>query len=65
MTYLIDINEEQRLALLTLVKRECPVEGGHPLEYWVEMLDGIPQVEADNGSDVFGRKRPMIHGFCL
>jgi hypothetical protein len=52
------IDEEQRLALLTLVKRECPDCGNHhPLEFWVEMLEELPILEA---------KQPnLVNGFCL
>ena len=68
MSYLININDEQRLALaqvLSLHKDEFerPQNGeDHPLKYWISMLKELPQVEPTYGTDKFPT---MIHGFCL
>jgi hypothetical protein len=59
--YVIMINEEQRQALLTLCKRECP-DDDHPLCFWVEMLEGLP---IDETGECSADGAPMIHGFCL
>jgi len=60
ISYEIMINEEQRQALLILIKRECPDEvpdDGHPLAYWVDMLETLPAEEVANPK--------VTHGFCL
>jgi len=59
-SYEIMINEEQRQALLILVKREFPdsiPDDGHPLAWWVAMLEELPAEELDNPG--------VTHGFCL
>lgn len=69
MAYTIMISEEQRLALVEVLKAADvkwttgPRQGGGtveeaPLEYWVDMLEDLPHVEK-NGD------RGMVHGFCL
>lgn len=60
MPYTIQIDEEQRLALLEVL-RAAPLSltgvAGAPLEFWVEMLDGLPTAEAADPG--------LTHGFCL
>lgn len=59
-SFIIEINEEQRKALLDLIKANPQVDendNDNPLCYWTNMLDELPEVEA---------KHPKtIHGFCL
>lgn len=49
MSYTIVINEEQRLALLKVISDlNIDLEGDdHPLQYWVDMLDDLPESEAE------------------
>ncbi len=60
VTYTLEINEEQRLALLDVL-RSLPsgfaAGDGQPLEYWDAMLDGLPAIEAEHPG--------IVHGFCL
>lgn len=59
MAYRIMINEQQRLALLELVKTidQSTLTDEDPLKYWVEMLEQLPQDEAEQPR--------CLHGFCL
>ena len=63
MSYLVMISEEQRLALLELLRKAdaggVSSEGSEevPLEYWVDMLEGLPVDEKTDPG--------IIHGFCL
>jgi hypothetical protein len=59
MSYLIMINDEQRTALKVLiVESAMSPQGRDPaLEYWEDMLDGLPAQEAESPG--------CIHGFCL
>lgn len=66
MSYLININDAQRLALIEVLGQHNPNRGKNydpePLRYWIEMLQELPSVEPTYGTD----KAPtMIHGFCL
>jgi hypothetical protein len=70
MSYLIQINDEQRLALivalrqhpeLTYILEEC--EG--PLAYWVDMLVDLPNQPQTSIDFETQRHVPMINGFCL
>jgi len=68
--YLIDINEEQRKALLQLVKdNPYYTKEGNALEYWVEMLTTLPidqaEMERLNVEYNDGKHNPIVHGFCL
>lgn len=58
MAYLIDISEEQRLALIRVLKAS-PKLSEPELEYWVEMLEELPDVEKNHTG-----ARPLMHGFC-
>lgn len=59
MGYRIMINEPQRLALLELVKTidQSTLTDEDPLKYWVEMLEQLPQDEAEQPR--------CLHGFSL
>jgi hypothetical protein len=60
MEYLIQINEEQRVALLEILKAAPLSMTGvqdAPLEFWVEMLDALPSSEAEDSG--------IVHAFCL
>jgi hypothetical protein len=60
MSYLISISEEQRVALLEVLKAQPPEvtgEANTPLEFWVEMLDALPSTEAADPE--------IVHGFNL
>lgn len=57
MSYHIQINDEQRLALLELLSKVDTNSENNPLEYWVEMLTELPAIEAENPG--------ITHGFCL
>lgn len=52
--YTIIIDEDQRQALLDLLNQDQP---DPRLEYWVEMLTELPDMEAANPG--------IHHGFCL
>lgn len=59
VSYEVVFNEEQRQALLELV-RGAPDEVKNsegPLAYWIEMLADLPNVEAEFPG--------ITHGFCL
>lgn len=67
------INDEQRLALIELLKAADlrfttgPRCGGGaveeaPLEYWIDMLQELPD---DDDGVIYESKHRMIHGFCL
>lgn len=58
-TYIIEINEEQRQALLFVLK-EFGIgfdDDSTPLEYWQGMLEELPDLEEDNDT--------KISRFCL
>lgn len=60
MEYLIQISEEQRVALLEILKAAPLSMTGvqdAPLEFWVEMLDALPRSEAEEPK--------IVHGFNL
>jgi hypothetical protein len=59
MAYLIQINEEQRIALLELVTNAPVSVNGNdaPLAFWVDMLKALPTDEAAQPG--------AINGFCL
>ena len=56
-SYLIAISEEQRLALVELVRASNADRTDAPLEYWEAMLTGLPKEEAEAPR--------CVHGFCL
>lgn len=69
-SYLININDTQRLALIYLL--ETNTQGtddndSDPLQYWVKMLTELPAVEptANPNDPTYGKAPSMIHGFCL
>lgn len=57
MSYTIAINEEQRLALMKVISDLSvdPEDEDHPLQYWVDMLDDLPESEAEDPG--------LIHNF--
>lgn len=56
--YEIMINEDQRVALLELVQNALHLTGrDQPLEYWADMLKGLPADEIESPG--------VTHGFCL
>jgi hypothetical protein len=56
--YTIIINEEQRVAILELIKAAKLADApGQPLEYWEAMLANLPAEELDTPG--------VHHGFCL
>ncbi len=60
MTYTLMIDEDQRVALLDLIKAAAPLEApgaDHPLAYWENMLVELPAHEAEAPG--------CLHGFCL
>lgn len=59
VSYEVVFNEEQRVALLELVRNASVNVNGNdaPLAYWIEMLEELPQVEAAHPG--------ITHGFCL
>lgn len=67
MSYLIEINEAQRVALLKLIADNVeavdPVVAEpdtHPLAYWISMLSDLPKVDQRTADG-----KQMINGFCL
>ncbi len=59
MAYTIQINEEQRLALQTVLENAFPgtCDSDAPLAYWIDMLKSLPNDEAETPG--------ILHGFCL
>lgn len=55
-TFLLEISEEQRVALLALVRSSGSDADGSTLEHWVGMLEELPAVEAASPG--------ILHGFC-
>ena len=56
--YLIEISEQQRTALLTLLRERAPdiEHEEHPLNLWIGMLEDMPtNQEADPD---------IVHSFC-
>ncbi len=66
MTYVIEINDAQRLALIDLLKyNPYFTRDDGPLELWVEMLEGLPEDDAKMRDNNWGwYDRDPIHGFC-
>lgn len=62
-TYLLEINETQRLELIKVISQRGDLEG-NPLEYWVEGLQGLPETQAQYDMQGAG-KTPLVHGMCL
>jgi hypothetical protein len=60
MSYIINISESQRQALLHLIKTSTDrldfIGEDKPLEYWEDMLSDLPKQEAEHPG--------VIHGFC-
>jgi hypothetical protein len=63
-SYIIQIDEAQRLALLALINEaraavnpSGSIEEEPPLAYWDVMLSELPAMEAENPR--------AVHGFCL
>lgn len=56
MAFTVMFSEEQRVALLALMRAAHP-SMDDALEYWVEMLEELPENEAANPG--------ILHGFCL
>lgn len=54
MAYTIMINEDQRIDLLEMIKKNGETEA---LEYWEGMLSDLPKEEAESPG--------ILHGFCL
>lgn len=60
LSFNLCIDEPQRLALLGILAGAKPDEflgDGGALEYWVEMLEGLPKEEDEQPG--------TVHGFCL
>lgn len=57
--YTIQINEEQRAALLRLVENSGLdlTATDEPLEFWDNMLEDLPKLEKESPG--------LLHGFCL
>jgi hypothetical protein len=53
----IIISEEQRVALIAALKTAGVGGDSGPLEFWLEMLDGLPADELESPG--------ASHGFCL
>lgn len=76
-SFLIMINEEQRKALLELIKERqddqdfddvITDEGNtieHPLKYWAGMLEDLPKEDNTWLNPKTGKRELMTHGFCL
>lgn len=56
-SFTIIINEDQRVALLELIKAAGADQPDAPLEYWVGMLTSLPNDELASPG--------CLHGFCL
>jgi hypothetical protein len=57
-SYHLIIDEDQRLALMTLLRNNPhSARDGGPLEAWIDMLGGLPKDELDAPG--------CHHGFCL
>lgn len=57
MGYRLLISEEQRVALLAVIKAAGADRPDAPLEYWEGMLEELPKVEDEDPG--------TLHGFCL
>lgn len=65
-TYDLNISEEQRVALIDALK--AANVGGtddHALQYWVAMLEDLPNVEQKYVDPETGKTRNITNGFCL
>lgn len=62
-TYLLEINETQRLELIKVISQRGDLEGT-PLDYWVDGLQGLPEAQAQYDA-LYAGKKPLIHGMCL
>lgn len=75
-TYLLMINEEQRKALHDILKRveqeiepDVTSEEGdiieHPLKYWIDMLNDLPNEDQYFINATTGKREQITNGFCL
>ena len=77
-SYLIQINEAQRVALAKLLAANVhqfqqpdpdnldPSDPAyHPLRYWLSMLEDLPKDDQMGTDPVTGEPRQQINGFCL
>lgn len=56
MAYTIAINDDQRQALIDLIRPLGDLPDNHPLQFWNDILTNLPTQEKETPG--------VLHGFC-